>query len=641
MQGKRLDINKYYKEIRKKAFSEPITDEIIEDFEKNLNNAITSGNLSKLEIKRQKAHLEELKKYNGSVLPSKKKVACITIGSAAALATVIATTAILSHGCSNSKLKNAEYTREETTEDETNTETIDDKKNVNETLENVKSDSIELGKYYIENGFEVKDMKAFAEYLVSYSIVNNLSDISIKDMADILSNGNFSARKGADALQNSSELFKYAIANGNFDFNNVIHCDELATLLNNINEKNEEIKNSSAEKRIEISGKIKSLVDSGITLGNNVTITSSDYYNVYTYALFENSITVAAGGEEIYLTNFINTLPCDNASVIYDVNEETESYVTYTPVAGGSTIDNRAAMGNDVENYLSDSISMAIQYGISDNSEYGYGTTVEEVSNKLQEYINDNKFEATESFDILENRYTNERIAYLESLKPIETIGENDVITTDNSGNTVVVPEEEIKDNGATNLDEYKQNVEDKTNKDLDNQSSLVNNEGETIAVGSSEEVDKIAQQYASDYAKGSADGAQVGYSDGLNGRVSNPNTSGSDGYKAGYRDAYNENYVLGAANRVKEPETKVEFVPANEQEVETKTSEAKELETVAPYVPEITSEEPTTSKKEIIVLDIDGVKYYGYYDENGNFRLSEEISVEESIVDSGNLKTK
>ena len=132
MQGNGINLNKEYKKLIKKAYSEPLTAEEISEFETMVNNAKDAGKLSSVQIKNQEKHIEELKKYVNDT-KKVKKLAILTGVAGTVLAA--GTLAAIAVSCGKNGNKNSNIVAETTTEDET--------KNENSSEENTETSSSE------------------------------------------------------------------------------------------------------------------------------------------------------------------------------------------------------------------------------------------------------------------------------------------------------------------------------------------------------------------------------------------------------------------------------------------------------------------------------------------------------------------
>lgn len=640
MQGKGINLNKLYKEIRKNAYNEPLTPEIIADFERKLNNAIDAGRLSELQKKTQLKHLEELKKYEGSKMKSSKKVLVTALG-ATALAGVIAAASV---SCGRNKAENREYTIEETTEDETKNDFNNDttEKVENENLSNIENDAKELVNALVERGYEIDDKETFVKKIVEGRIALSIDSLSpYKEISQLLTSGNINAKDSAIEMQNLIPIvFKTVmVSNKNVDWSLLGVNDATSKFLNEYTDKLLNIKNASTvEERQSLVTDLQNFLTDyqKIAIDSNESYDSTDLYTMHTTVLYGDELVKSATNLSQFVgtdvSKFINSLPCDKPVFIEEFDYTNASDLKVENITNKNLgIDVRADQFNDTVKNLSASFESAekmIVNGTVTDSEYGYGKIVSRISSQIKE--NENQKNVESSYDSIINSLRNQLSEYVSSKSNINTIGENDHLVTDSKGNTYVVPDSTIKNAGATNQKEYEQAIKDKTDSELGKNNTFTDKDGNDIAKGDDTHVEEAAKKYAEDYTKGSAAGAKAGYSDGYNGSSYNANVSGTEGYKAGYRDSYAENYKLGSKNRTATPETKVEYETTTPKKESETITEQKKVETVKAY------ETETTVSSNVPSYDFDYSQY------GDNFEPLEDGPIdmgEDTILESGKVR--
>lgn len=640
MQGKGINLNKLYKEIRKNAYNEPLTPEIIADFERKLNNAIDAGRLSELQKKTQLKHLEELKKYEGSKMKSSKKVLVTALG-ATALAGIIAAASV---SCGRNKAENREYTIEETTEDETKNDFNNDttEKVENENLSSIENDAKELVNALVERGYEIDDKETFVKKIVEGRIALSIDSLSpYKEISQLLTSGNINAKDSAIEMQNLIPIvFKTVmVSNKNVDWSLLGVNDATSKFLNEYTDKLLNIKNASTvEERQSLVTDLQNFLTDyqKIAIDSNESYDSTDLYTMHTTILYGDELVKSATNLSQFVgtdvSKFINSLPCDKPVFIEEFDYTNASDLKVENITNKNLgIDVRADQFNDTVKNLSASFESAekmIVNGTITDSEYGYGKIVSRISAQIKE--NENQKNVESSYDSIINSLRNQLSEYVSSKSNVNTIGENDHSVTDSKGNTYTLTDETIKNAGATNQKEYEQAIEDKTGSELGKNNTFIDKDGNDIAKGDDTHVEQSANKYSVDYTKGSAAGAAIGYADGYYNNAYNPNVSGTEGYKAGYRDSYIENYNEGKKNRTATPETKVEHETTTPKKESETITEQKKIETVKDY------ETETTVSSTIPEYDFDYSKY------GENFEPSEDGPIdmnEDTILESGKVR--
>lgn len=637
MQGKGINLNKLYKEIRKNAYNEPLTPEIIADFERKLNNAIDAGRLSETQKKTQLKHLEELKKYEGSKMKSSKKVLVTALG-ATALAGVIAAASV---SCGRNKAENREYTIEETTEDETKNDFDNDSTKMdNEGLKSLENDAKELVNALVERGYKIDDKETFTKKIVEGRIALSIDKLSpYKEISQLLTSGNINAKDAAIEMQNLIPIvFKTVmVSNENVDWSLLGVNDATSKFLNEYTDKLLNIKNASTvEERQSLVTDLQNFLTDyqKIAIDSNESYDSTDLYTMHTTVLYGDELVKSATNLSQFVgtdvSKFINSLPCDKPVFIEEF-DYTNADKLVTEVNSSLSIDVRADQFNDTVKNLSASFESAekmIVNGTVTDSEYGYGKIVSRISSQIKE--NENQKNVESSYDSIINSLRNQLSEYISSKSNVNTIDENDHLVTDSKGNTYVVPDSTIKNAGATNQKEYEEAIKDKTDSELGKNNTFTDKDGNDIAKGDDTHVEEAAKKYAEDYTKGSAAGAKAGYSDGYNGSSYNANVSGTEGYKAGYRDSYAENYKLGSKNRTATPETKVEYETTTPKKESETITEQKKVETVKDY------ETETTVSSNVPSYDFDYSKYGDDFEplEDGPIDMGEDV-----VISSGKVR--
>ena len=71
MQGKGLNLHKLYKEIKKSCYETELTQDVVDDYAKKLENAKDAGRLSALQIEKYEDHLDELQENVGKKFEKK------------------------------------------------------------------------------------------------------------------------------------------------------------------------------------------------------------------------------------------------------------------------------------------------------------------------------------------------------------------------------------------------------------------------------------------------------------------------------------------------------------------------------------------------------------------------------------------
>lgn len=640
MQGKGINLNKLYKEIRKNAYNEPLTPEIIADFERKLNNAIDAGRLSELQKKTQLKHLEELKKYEGSKMKSSKKVFVTALG-ATALAGIIAAASV---SCGRNKAENREYTIEETTEDETKNDFNNDttEKVENENLSNIENDAKELVNALVERGYEIDDKETFVKKIVEGRIALSIDSLSpYKEISQLLTSGNINAKDSAIEMQNLIPIvFKTVMfSNKNVDWSLLGVNDATSKFLNEYTDKLLSIKNASTvEERQSLVTDLQNFLTDyqKIAIDSNESYDSTDLYTMHTTVLYGDELVKSATNLSQFVgtdvSKFINSLPCDKPVFIEEFDYTNASDLKVENITNKNLgIDVRADQFNDTVKNLSASFESAekmIVNGTITDSEYGYGKIVSRISAQIKE--NENQKNVESSYDSIINSLRNQLSEYISSKSNVNTIGENDHSVTDSKGNTYTLTDETIKNAGATNQKEYEQAIKDKTGSELGKNNAFTDKDGNDIAKGDDTHVEQSAKKYAEDYTKGSAAGATIGYADGYYNNAYNPNVSGTEGYKAGYRDSYIENYNKGKKNRTATPETKVEYETTTPKKESETITEQKKAETVKAY------ETETTVSSNVPSYDFDYSKYGENFEplEDGPIDMGEDV-----VISSGKVR--
>lgn len=637
MQGNGINLNKEYKKLIKKAYSEPLTAEEISEFETMVNNAKDAGKLSSVQIKNQEKHIEELKKYVNETKKS-KKIAILTGVAGTVLVAALAATAV---SCAKNKNKNSNVVTETTTEDETKNDFDNDSTKIDtEELKSLENNAKELVNALVERGYKIDDKETFTKKIVEGRIALSIDKLSpYKEISQLLTSGNINAKNAAIEMQNLiPTVFKTVmVSNKNIDWKLMGVNDATAKFLNNYTDKLLGIKNAkTVEERQSLVTDLQSFLTDyqKIAIDSSESYESTDLYVMHTATLYGDELVKSATNISQFVgtdvSKFINSLPCDKPVYIEEFDyDNSDKFVN--EVSSSLGIDVRADQFNDtIRNLIAsfDSAEKMVVNGTVIDSEYGYGKIVSRIYNQIKE--NESQIDVEASYDSMVNSLRTELSQYISSKSNLNTVDKNDHFVTDSNGNSYVVPDSTIKNNGATNIDDYKQNVENKTNNELSKNNTFTDNSGKNISKGDSSSVDDAAKKYSEDYTKGSYAGATNGYIDGYYNNTYNPNVSGTEGYKAGYKDSYEENYKLGNKNRTATPETKVEYeTTAPKKESETIT-EQKKVESVKDY------ETETTVSSNIPSYDFDYSDYGDDFEpiEGGPIDMGEDV-----VISSGKVR--
>lgn len=637
MQGNGINLNKEYKKLIKKAYSEPLTAEEISEFETMVNNAKDAGKLSSVQIKNQEKHIEELKKYVNETKKS-KKIAILTGVAGTVLVAALAATAV---SCAKNKNKNSNVVTETTTEDETKNDFENDSTKFDtEELKSLENDAKELVNALVERGYKIDDKETFTKKIVEGRIALSIDKLSpYKEISQLLTSGNINAKNAAIEMQNLiPTVFKTVmVSNKNIDWKLMGVNDATAKFLNNYTDKLLGIKNAkTVEERQSLVTDLQSFLTDyqKIAIDSSESYESTDLYVMHTATLYGDELVKSATNISQFVgtdvSKFINSLPCDKPVYIEEFDyDNSDKFVN--EVSSSLGIDVRADQFNDTIRNLSasfDSAEKMVVNGTVIDSEYGYGKIVSRIYNQIKE--NESQIDVEASYDSMVNSLRTELSQYISSKSNLNTVDKNDHFVTDSNGNSYVVPDSTIKNNGATNIDDYKQNVENKTNNELSKNNTFTDNNGKDISKGDSSSVDDAAKKYSEDYTKGSYAGATNGYIDGYYNNAYNANVSGTEGYKAGYRDSYEENYKLGNKNRTTTPETKVEYETTTPKKESETISEQKKVESVKDY------ETETTVSSNIPSYDFDYSQYGDDFEpiEGGPIDMGEDV-----VISSGKVR--
>lgn len=638
MQGNGINLNKEYKKLIKKAYSEPLTAEEISEFETMVNNAKDAGKLSSVQIKNQEKHIEELKKYVNDT-KKVKKLAILTGVAGTVLAA--GTLAAIAVSCGKNGNKNSNVIAETTTEDETKNDFENDSTKFDtEELKSLENNAKELVNALVERGYKIDDKETFTKKIVEGRIALSIDKLSpYKEISQLLTSGNINAKNAAIEMQNLiPTVFKTVmVSNKNIDWKLMGVNDATAKFLNNYTDKLLGIKNAkTVEERQSLVTDLQSFLTDyqKIAIDSSESYESTDLYVMHTATLYGDELVKSATNISQFVgtdvSKFINSLPCDKPVYIEEFDyDNSDKFVN--EVSSSLGIDVRADQFNDtIRNLIAsfDSAEKMVVNGTVIDSEYGYGKIVSRIYNQIKE--NESQIDVEASYDSMVNSLRTELSQYISSKSNLNTVDKNDHFVTDSNGNSYVVPDSTIKNNGATNIDDYKQNVENKTNNELSKNNTFTDNNGKDISKGDSSSVDDAAKKYSEDYTKGSYAGATNGYIDGYYNNTYNPNVSGTEGYKAGYKDSYEENYKLGNKNRTATPETKVEYeTTAPKKESETIT-EQKKVESVKDY------ETETTVSSNIPSYDFDYSDYGDDFEpiEGGPIDMGEDV-----VISSGKVR--
>lgn len=597
MQGNGINLNKEYKKLIKKAYSEPLTAEEISEFETMVNNAKDAGKLSSVQIKNQEKHIEELKKYVNDT-KKVKKLAILTGVAGTVLAA--GTLAAIAVSCGKNGNKNSNVVAETTTEDETKNDFENDSTKFDtEELKSLENNAKELVNALVERGYKIDDKETFTKKIVEGRIALSIDKLSpYKEISQLLTSGNINAKNAAIEMQNLiPTVFKTVmVSNKNIDWKLMGVNDATAKFLNNYTDKLLGIKNAkTVEERQSLVTDLQSFLTDyqKIAIDSSESYESTDLYVMHTATLYGDELVKSATNISQFVgtdvSKFINSLPCDKPVYIEEFDyDNSDKFVN--EVSSSLGIDVRADQFNDTIRNLSasfDSAEKMVVNGTVIDSEYGYGKIVSRIYNQIKE--NESQIDVEASYDSMVNSLRTELSQYISSKSNLNTVDKNDHFVTDSNGNSYVVPDSTIKNNGATNIDDYKQNVENKTNNELSKNNTFTDNNGKDISKGDSSSVDDAAKKYSEDYTKGSYAGATNGYIDGYYNNTYNPNVSGTEGYKAGYKDSYEENYKLGNKNRTATPETKVEYETTTPKKESETITEQKKVESVKDYETETT----------------------------------------------------
>lgn len=638
MQGNGINLNKEYKKLIKKAYSEPLTAEEISEFETMVNNAKDAGKLSSVQIKNQEKHIEELKKYVNDT-KKVKKLAILTGVAGTVLAA--GTLAAIAVSCGKNGNKNSNIVAETTTEDETKNDFENDSTKFDtEELKSLENNAKELVNALVERGYKIDDKETFTKKIVEGRIALSIDKLSpYKEISQLLTSGNINAKNAAIEMQNLiPTVFKTVmVSNKNIDWKLMGVNDATAKFLNNYTDKLLGIKNAkTVEERQSLVTDLQSFLTDyqKIAIDSSESYESTDLYVMHTATLYGDELVKSATNISQFVgtdvSKFINSLPCDKPVYIEEFDyDNSDKFVN--EVSSSLGIDVRADQFNDTIRNLSasfDSAEKMVVNGTVIDSEYGYGKIVSRIYDQIKE--NESQIDVEASYDSMVNSLRTELSQYISSKSNLNTVDKNDHFVTDSNGNSYVVPDSTIKNNGATNIDDYKQNVKNKTNDELSKNNTFTDNSGKNISKGDSSSVDDAAKKYSEDYTKGSYAGATNGYIDGYYNNTYNPNVSGTEGYKAGYKDSYEENYKLGNKNRTATPETKVEYeTTAPKKESETIT-EQKKVESVKDY------ETETTVSSNIPSYDFDYSDYGDDFEpiEGGPIDMGEDV-----VISSGKVR--
>lgn len=642
MQGNGINLNKEYKKLIKKAYSEPLTAEEISEFETMVNNAKDAGKLSSVQIKNQEKHIEELKKYVNETKKS-KKIAILTGVTGTVLVAALAATAV---SCGKNKNKNSNVVTETTTEDETKNDFDNDSTKIDtEELKSLENNAKELVNALVERGYKIDDKETFTKKIVEGRIALSIDKLSpYKEISQLLTSGNINAKNAAIEMQNLiPTVFKTVmVSNKNIDWKLMGVNDATAKFLNNYTDKLLGIKNAkTVEERQSLVTDLQSFLTDyqKIAIDSSESYESTDLYVMHTATLYGDELVKSATNISQFVgtdvSKFINSLPCDKPIYIEEFDyDNSDKFVN--EVSSSLGIDVRADQFNDTIRNLSasfDSAEKMVVNGTVIDSEYGYGKIVSRIYNQIKE--NESQIDVEASYDSMVNSLRTELSQYISSksnLNTVDKVDKNDHFVTDSNGNSYVVPDSTIKKNGATNIDDYKQNVENKTNDELSKNNTFKANNGKEIAKGDSSSEDDATKKYKEDYDKGSAAGYANGYVDGYYNNTYNPNVSGTEGYKAGYMKSYEENYKLGNKNRTATPETKVEYETTTpKKESETITNQ-EIIETTKPY------ETETTVSSNIPSYDFD-YSQYGDLDNVTYEPLDETVNMGDVVISSGKVR--
>lgn len=638
MQGNGINLNKEYKKLIKKAYSEPLTAEEISEFETMVNNAKDAGKLSSVQIKNQEKHIEELKKYVNDT-KKVKKLAILTGVAGTVLAA--GTLAAIAVSCGKNGNKNSNVIAETTTEDETKNDFENDSTKFDtEELKSLENNAKELVNALVERGYKIDDKETFTKKVVEGRIALSIDKLSpYKEISQLLTSGNINAKNAAIEMQNLiPTVFKTVmVSNKNIDWKLMGVNDATAKFLNNYTDKLLGIKNAkTVEERQSLVTDLQSFLTDyqKIAIDSSESYESTDLYVMHTATLYGDELVKSATNISQFVgtdvSKFINSLPCDKPVYIEEFDyDNSDKFVN--EVSSSLGIDVRADQFNDTIRNLSasfDSAEKMVVNGTVIDSEYGYGKIVSRIYDQIKE--NENQIDVEASYDSMVNSLRNELSQYISSKSNLNTVDKNDHFVTDSNGNSYVVPDSTIKNNGATNINDYKQNVENKTNNELSKNNTFTDNNGKDISKGDSSSVDDAAKKYSEDYTKGSYAGATNGYIDGYYNNAYNANVSGTEGYKAGYRDSYEENYKLGNKNRTTTPETKVEYETTTPKKESETISEQKKVESVKDY------ETETTVSSTIPSYDFDYSQYGDDFEpiEGGPIDMGEDV-----VISSGKVR--
>ena len=217
MQGNGINLNKEYKKLIKKAYSEPLTAEEISEFETMVNNAKDAGKLSSVQIKNQEKHIEELKKYVNDT----KKVKKLAILTGVAGTVLVAALAAGAVSCGKNRNKNSNVVAETTIEDEIKNDFDNDSTKMdNEGLKSLENNAKELVNSLVERGYKIDDKETFTKKIVEGRIALSIDKLSpYKEISQLLTSGNLNAKNAAIEMQNLiPTVFKTVmVSNKNID----------------------------------------------------------------------------------------------------------------------------------------------------------------------------------------------------------------------------------------------------------------------------------------------------------------------------------------------------------------------------------------------------------------------------------------
>lgn len=655
MQGKGLNLHKLYKEIKKSCYETELTQDVVDDYAKKLENAKDAGRLSALQIEKYEDHLDELqenvgKKFEKKSLSNLKinKKVVVLVGSA-----VLFTAAIVGiSSCSknkNNKGQNQEVTSEYDTENDLNNN-VTEEPTIDSVVDNkipegfnFKADNIETIKSNVsmlieemsKSGFEITDKTAMTEKFINFYIVKNINKFSYKTLAELDQEGylNYYVMY-QDYVEVETLMAKYMTMATDNKLDAKVYTqktkdsellNEIGTLAVNLN------KATTMEEKVAAVNEIIAFKSNFI---NNISTNDINYdaqtiHMALTTLLYLDESAKAKTGVAVIspsedLLGIFNSGECANVTIIENEDELLATLnITSTTASNGY----KNTQNTKFSNTLEDSLYRALIYStaVSANAEVSNAFKEENSYDSIVDHVSDSLTINNENVQDYTAWLNEERAIYrnyLDSLREVETIAPTDKVIEDDKGNTIIVDKDELDKTDSDSIDEYEDNKKGQIEDELDDKTTITDSKGEEIATGddANDYIDDNLEYkededvyFDNKYSEGSNLGAQDGYTDGfinLNSKYStgvytDVNTDGKvDSYDKGYIDSYCENYKIGNDNyksyKVYETNTEVSFEAATQENVVEQEIGTGTLDYV--YVPE--TEVPTY---ESIFIPIDG----------------------------------